>query len=279
MKTILFIATLFLAVQLPAQYYFNDIVGTAETNRLMASYQQNKVRTVSATGYDARGAKATDYTEVQEVKDNGSVLKVSTISNFNKTIVYSTFDDKKRIIRSADSSSAISSITTYDYDANGRVIKVENVTRDSANDFNQVETHLWSYASNGQPAKMWRLINNADSLEVRFSPDEDGNTGDERTFRRGRETGLIYYYYDDKKRLSDIVRYNTKAKKLLPDVLFEYDDNDRVIQKITTTSSNNLNYLIWRYIFNEKGLKTKEALFDKDKQLTGKIEFNYTFGQ
>ena len=26
----------------------------------------------------------------------------------------------------------------------------------------------------------------------------------------------IYYYYDEKNRLTDIVRYNKKAKKLLP---------------------------------------------------------------
>ena len=62
-------------------------------------------------------------------------------------------------------------------------------------------------------------------------------------------------------------------------MLFEYDDKDRVIQKITTTSSIKLGYLIWRYIFDEKGLKTKEALFNDDKQLTGKIEYSYTFSQ
>ena len=65
----------------------------------------------------------------------------------------------------------------------------------------------------------------------------------------------------------------------MPYIMFEYDDSDRVVQKITTTSSLNLGYLIWRYLFNEKGLKTKEALFNKDKELTGKIEYNYTFGQ
>ena len=105
--------------------------------------------------------------------------------------------------------------------------------------------------------------------------DENGNTGDEKTFRKGIETGVIHYYYDDKGRLTDIVRYNTKAKKLLPDILFEYDDNDRIIQKITTTSSINLGYLIWRYIFDERGLKTKEALFNKEKKLLGRIDFSY----
>jgi hypothetical protein len=55
------------------------------------------------------------------------------------------------------------------------------------------------------------------------------------------------------------------------------DKSGRVIQKITTISINNPDYLIWRYLFNEKGLKTKEALFDKLKELEGRIEYSYTF--
>ena len=129
----------------------------------------------------------------------------------------------------------------------------------------------------GNPSKMWRIINEKDSLEIRFFPDEDGLVGDEKTFRKGVETAAIYYYHDDNKRLTDIVRYNSKLKKLLPDMMFEYDEQDRVIQKITTTPSIKVSYLIWRYIYNEKGLKTKEALFNDEKQLTGKIEYNYTF--
>lgn len=279
MKAKFLIVTFLCSGALQAQYYYNDIIGTLETNRQMRTYLDNKVRSVSATGYDQRGSKATDFTELQEVKENGLALKISTIANLNKTVLYSKFDSQARIIRMADSSTAIVSITTYEYDGSGRISRVQNTTKDSANDFNLSELHLWLYNAAGKPDKMWRIINNTDSLEIRFTPDEEGNTGDETTFRKGIETGKIYYYYDDKNRLSDVVRYNTKAKKLLPDILFEYDDNDRVIQKITTTSSNNINYLIWRYIFDSKGLKTKEALFNHNKELTGKIEYNYTFGQ
>ncbi len=125
---------------------------------------------------------------------------------------------------------------------------------------------------------MWRIINTTDSLELRFAADEDGNPGDERSFRKAVEASVVYYYYDDKNRLTDIVRYNTRLKKLLPDMMFEYDEQDRVIQKITTTSSLHMGYLIWRYLFDEKGLKIREALFNNEKELTGKIEYNYVFG-
>lgn len=297
MKAILLPLLFLYSFAVQAQYYYKDIIGTQEINRQMKSYQLNKVKTVSVSGFDQRGSKATDFSEFHEVKENGTALKSTTFNNFNKTLTYSRFDNQGRIIIMTDSSTAVVSVTTYQYDANGRISRIQNSNRDSANDFNQAEVHVWLYNAAGRPEKMWRIINTTDSLEIRFTPDENGNPGDERTYKKGVETsqyyyyyddqkklqyvqtGSIYYYYDDRNRLTDIVRFNLKASRLLPDVLFEYDDNDRVIQKITTTSSVNLGYLIWRYIFDEKGLKTKEAMFNNNKQLTGKIEYNYTFGQ
>ncbi|HQZ75012.1 MAG TPA: RHS repeat protein [Chitinophagaceae bacterium] len=285
MKILLLPVTLLTSLALQAQYYYNDIIGTQETNNLMKSYVANKVKTVSATGYDNRGVKATDFSEFQEVKENGRVLKNSSINNFNKTVVYSRFDEKGRVINITDSSTAIQSSTTYTYDATGRVSQILNVVKDSASDFDHSETHQWFYSASGKPEKMWRILNNTgaentiDSLEVRFITDEDGNTAEEKTYKKGVETSYLYYYYDDRNRLLDIVRYNTRLRKLMPDIMFEYDEKDNIAQKTTTTSSLHLGYLIWRYIYDEKGLKTKEVLFNNDKQITGKIEFTYTFGQ
>ena len=283
MKNALLLFSLFLSITLHAQYYYNDIIGTRETNRQMQTYLANKVRSVAATGYDQRGMKASDYSELHEIKENGKALRASSIINLNKSVIYSRFDDKGRVISMTDSTGGIASTTTYTYDEAGRLSLVRNSIRDTANDFNQVESHVWLYDNGGKPYKMWRLISNGeqgpvDSLEIRFVTDEDGNTGEERTYRKGFETGYLYYYYDDKNRLSDIVRYNSKLRTLVPDLMFEYDDNDRVIQKITTLSNLNMGaYLIWRYVYDEKGLKSKEALFNHEKQMTGKIDFLYSF--
>ena len=297
MKAILLPFVLFFSIAVQAQYYYNDIIGTLETNRQMKTYLVNKVKTVTVTGTDQRGTKTSDFSEYQEVKENGTALKISSFSNLTKTVTYSKFDAQGRIIRMTDSSTAIESITTYEYDASDRITRVQNTINDAAKDFNQVEVHQWIYNAAGKPDKMWRTINGSDSLEIRFIADEDGNPADERVYKKGVETsqyysyyndekqlkfvqtGAIYYYYDDQNRLTDVVRFNLKARRLLPDFMFEYDDKDRVIQKITTTANLKLGYLIWRYIFDEKGLKAKEALFNDEKKLTGKIEYNYTFGQ
>jgi antitoxin component YwqK of YwqJK toxin-antitoxin module len=145
---------------------------------------------------------------------------------------------------------------------------------DSTGNFTQTESHIWIY-KNELPEKMWRIINKTDSLEVRFNSDENGNLTEELYFKNNKNTGQLFYYYDQKNRLTDIVRFNTKAKKLLPDFMFEYDEKNQVIQKTTTTSSQNIGYLTWRFLYNEKGLKTKEALFNKEKKMINRIDFTY----
>lgn len=274
---------LLFSLTLSSQYYYDDILGSTETSQLMQNYLANRVQMVTATGYDSKGVRATDFAEVNEIRENGRLLRQSSISQFKKTVTLSRFDERGRIISITDSAADIQGITVYTYDEAGRVSRVENKVLDSANAFNHTETHWWYYNASGKPEKMWRVISNAgaegspDSLEIRFVADEKGHVAEERTFRREVETGYLYYYYDDQDRLLDIVRFNTRLKKLLPDIMFEYDENGRIAQKTTTTSSLHLGYLIWRYIYNEKGLKTKEVLFNSDKQITWKIEYSYTF--
>ena len=285
MKPFLLSIAIFCSMVLRAQYYYNDIIGTQETNRQMQTFLANKVKMVVATGYTPQGAKATDFAEVQEITENGKTLKISRNTALTHSSFYNRFDAQNRLISIIDTSLGIQNTTSYEYDGGGRIITIQNTVKDPATDINMVELHRWIYNKDGKVEKMWRTINGADSLEIRLIADENGNPGEERTFRSGYETDMLYYYFDDRNRITDIVRYNKRVKKLLPDIIISYDDADRVIQRITSTPGDNLRattwvgYIIWRYIYNDKGLKTKEALFDNEQQLTGKIEYNYTFGQ
>lgn len=285
MKPLLLPAAFFCSIALQAQYYYNDIIGTQETNRQMQTYLANKVKMVTAAGYTPQGSKATDFAEVQEITENGKILKISRNTELTHSSFYNRFDAQTRLISIIDTSFGIQNTTSYEYDAGGRIITIQNTVKDPATGINMVELHQWLYNKDGKVEKMWRTINGTDSLEIRFIADENGNPGEERSFRNGYETDMLYYYFDDKNRITDIVRYNKKVKKLIPDEILSYDDADRVIQRITSTPGDNLRittwvgYIIWRYIYNEQGLKTKEALFDNEQHLTGKIEYSYTFGQ
>ena len=274
MKKLPFLFLLLFYFAANSQYYYKDIVAAADITRLMKTYTTNDIKKITAKGITPEGGAASEFSEVGEI--NGTTLKVTTNNNKAISTLKYSFNDRGLLISSVDSAINVKSTSTYTYDANGKIISISNsaTDADSSGDFSQTEVHQYIY-KDGKLDKMWRIINKKDSLEVRFGTDEHGNVIEERNFRRGVLADPIYYYYDDRNRLTDIVRFNYKANRLLPDYLFEYDDNDRVIQKITTTSGNNLGYLTWRYLFDEKGLKTKEALFNKDKQLQGRIDFSY----
>ena len=277
MKNILIgIALVFPAVSF-CQYYYNDILDARVTGEKMKNYTQQKVKTITATGYDARGAKTTDFNEWQEINAEKRILKITTRNGQQVSRQYYQFDTQFKLTSIVDSSGDIKSSTIYTYDNSGNITSIKTTTKDSLQDFNEMVEHQYVYNAAGKPEKLWRIVNGTDSSEYRLSLEENKNVADEQLFRRGVGIDPIYYYYDEKNRLTDIVRFNKKAQKLLPTVMFEYDDADRIIQKMTILSSNNPDYLIWRYLYNEKGLKTKEALFNKQKELTGRIEYAYTF--
>jgi YD repeat-containing protein len=278
MKNVLLTIALFSNITTFCQYYYNDITDARAIGEKMKNYIDRKVKTITATGYDARGAKTTDFNEWQEINAEKKLLKISARNAQQVTRQYYQFDDQNRLTGITDSSGDIKSTTAYNYDNNGNLILIKTSIKDSLQDFTETIEHQYQYSNGKKPEKLLRIINGKDSSEYRFTIDEKGNVVDEQLYRRGVGTDPIYYYYDEKDRLTDVVRYNKKAKKLLPTLMFEYDESDRIIQKMTILSTNNPDYLIWRYIFNDKGLKTKEALFNKQKELTGRIEYTCTFG-
>jgi len=166
----------------------------------------------------------------------------------------------------------------YTYDEKNNPLLIKNTVTDADDSIYANEVHQWFYNEQGKPVRMLKILND-DTTEVRFTLDNKGNVIEEFPFVKKIAGEKTYYYYDDKNRLTDIVRFNTKAHRLLPDYMFEYTEKNQVSQKITTLSMMDLGYLIWRYVYDDKGLKIKEASFNKDKVMTGKIEYSYRYGQ
>ena len=269
-----------------AQYYYKDIVGTQEINQTIKLYLSNKVTSVEATGFDSEGMKNSDFSEVQTFLAARNIWK---ISNRNKTTIsnqYYRFDPKGLLTSITDSSASLISTTTFTYDERNNPVVIKNTVSDADDSINQSETHQWFYNNDGKPMRMLRIVNGNDTTDVRFTLDEKGNVIQEWPFIRKISREKTYYYYDDQGRMTDIVRFNVKARRLLPDYMFEYSSNNQLVQKITTLSSSSLPYLTWRYAYNDKGLKSKEATYIKTRggssnsewTMTGKIEYVYGFG-
>jgi hypothetical protein len=276
MKTIALVFFLLAASASRAQYYYKDIIGTRESSDMIKTYQRTGVTRVRVTSYDAENTRNDDFFVEQTFSKPHNLLRTITRSGLSAESVLTTYTDSEgNVLKTVDSSEAIISTTEYQYDGSGKLVLVKSSSTDSARRINETEIHRWEY-NNGLPVRMLRLINNSDTTVVDFKV-EGGNVAEERSTRRGIKAEPVYYYYNASSRLTDIVRFNNKVKRLLPEYMFEYGPDGKVIQKITVPA-NSSDYLIWRYQYNSDGLKIKEAIYDRHKTLNGKIEYEYSRG-
>lgn len=278
MRTILTLLKLMIFHTISAQYYYKDILGTKESNQIFDKYQTLKVRSVAITSFEEDGTKSENFICEQVFTPSTRSLKTNTKSGVSdESVLISYYDENGLLTQTIDSSSNIVSKSIYLYNEDKSLHSLKNISTETTKQLSEISEHHWYYDAQGRPLKMLRTTNVIDTILIEFIRDDSTNIVEERSYKKGTLYSTVYYYYDAENRLTDIVRYNPKVKKLLPDFMFEYSESNQIIQKITVPA-NNSNYQIWRYQYNTNGLRIKEALYDKNKKLTGKIEYQYRYG-
>jgi len=276
MKLLTLITLLLIASTSNCQYYYKDIIGSEQTTNLLKAYKTNKVSRVVVTSYDGENTKMDEFYVEQQFTPEA--LKTITRSNVsNESILISYIDANNRVTKTIDSSDVVTSYTNYTYNSDGLLLSTISSSIDTGKTSTQTEQHIWQY-QNRKPVSMLRIKNNNDTTYIHFRLDDKGNVSEEQETHKGITAEPIYYYYDDNGRLTDIVAFSKRAKRLLPEYMFEYSPANQVIQQITVPD-NSSQYTIWRYQYDDKGLKIKEAIYNKQKQLTGKLEYQYSFNQ
>jgi len=258
------------------QHYYNDLVVTGDNMKKQAVYKQQGVKSVRFSSYDNNNQPIEGFKCDQIVKNNGSEIVTTTtdpLSGSSENTSY--FNNTGQLIRSVDTTDGSKTVITYAYDGNGRINNIISTAISAGNYINK-EQHLWYYDANGKPQRMLKIKNNTDTTTVTFVADEKGNPGEEKSMHARQPQPSYYYYYNDDNRLTDIVRYNARAKRLLPDYVFEYDAKGRTATMMVVTEGTG-DYQKWYYTYDEKGLKVKDECFSKTKILIGKIVYQYQF--
>jgi hypothetical protein len=272
MKTVFLTILLLATTNVYSQYYYNDIITTQQTNEQYLLLKKNHIQQVSAKSYEADGEATTDFLLEQKIAANGS--EIETTSDFPSTgkSEAQSFYVNDKLNKTITNSDRVTTTVTYTYD-NNNLKSITTQTADTFMNSSSGEAHLWFYEDN-QPVKMLLIKNANDTTTIELIKDEHGDVGEERWRKKGRLLEHYFYYYNDQHKLTDIVRFNTKAQQLLPDFLFEYDDTGRLIQftQIPVASDN---YLVWHYEYGANGLKQKELCFNKQKQPVGSIQYTY----
>ena len=256
-----------------AQYYYSDIVGTKQTNqqyKLLRAFQFKRISAVSFEGSEP----SKDFLLEQIISDDGRqiITHSATVGNMESYFI-SNYQNNK-VTKTVDSGNNAINTVLYEYDNAGRIMSTSAASRDFDGTFTNKEQHLWSYNDKGWPAKMIKIKNQTDTTLVTFTIDDQENVAEEKWAKNNRTIETYYYYYNPKKQLTDIVRFSRKAKAMIPDYIFEYDTKGHIIQ-MTQTQSGSANYFVWKYIYNENNLKEKEIVFNKEKEMLGRIEYKY----
>lgn len=269
--TILF---LFFSVGAQAQYYYKDLITSLQTMERTAGYKTQKVRNVNVISIENTGERTEDFSGTQTISSDFKKVVTSFNTPMSGASELTTFfDDKGRIVKSIDTADGSYSESQYFYNDRNLLEKMANVST-SAGNKTETEDHLWTYTNSGQPEKMLRIKNGGDTTVVNFVLDEQGNVAEENSTRRGTALPSFYYYYDNKNRLTDIVSYNVKAKRLLPLYIFEYTNGDQLASMLVVPEGTD-DYQKWMYEYNGSGLKIKETCLNKKKQVLGRIEYAY----
>lgn len=274
MRTLLTLACVFVFTCCYSQYYFNDIVSTQLSNDQYKLLRSNKVKKIKATSFEADNTVTEGFSLEEEISMDGKRIILSTATSAGNSSVTNRFYELSKLKRTQSTNHGIDTKTEYTYSDKGLLQKLFFTTTDTAMKAVSTEAHEWAYNEAGQPVSMLKIKNKTDTTQVELIKDEQGLIVEEHWKKKNRTIETYYYYYDANKQLTDIVRYNAKLKKLLPDFQYEYDANGRVSQVIQVSMGSS-SYFTWRYTYNEKGLKQKEVGYDKEKKMIGRIEYTY----
>ena len=272
-NVLLFVSVFFASTYVNAQYYYLDIVGTKQTNQTYKLLRAFQYKHINATSFEGN-VPSKDFVLDQTITADGRqiITRSATIGSTESFFISHYLNN--RIVKTVDSSRNAINTVTYDYDNSGKLLSTNNISEDFDGTFKSSESHVWSYNEKGLPLKMLKVKNNTDTTLVTFSLDEQDNVAEEKWSKNNRTLETYYYYYNPKKQLTDVVRYNVKAKTMLPDFMFEYDAKGHIVQ-MTQTQKGSANYLVWKYIYNDEGIKQKEVVYNKQKEMLGRIEYSY----
>ena len=270
----LLLGCFFLIHPVTAQYFYKDQLVPHQTMQQFGRYKEQKIHKVKLNSFENDGQPSADFIGEQSINNNFTQV----ITHINAPVtgeseLTTLYDAKGWITKTIDTTDGSGSTAEYSYNAKGQIEKITSASA-SAGLAKEKEEHIWSYNQDGRPEKMMRVKNDTDTTLVNFVLDENGNVAEENSRRNGVGLPSVYYYYDVNKRLTDIVSYSSKAKRLLPIYIFEYNEAGQPLSMIVVPEGSD-NYQKWYYQYNAEGLKTRESCFNKKKQLLGKIEYDY----
>lgn len=254
------------------QYYYTDLVGLQQTQKNYDILRKNRIKEISGTGASAEG-EVTILSKTEIPTDGKRITRTLSENNSTKELVYQ-FYELGRLKKTAIKKPGTETIIEYQYNPNGLLTTLVSTTKDSASGSSSAELHQWEYSLSGAPKKMIKKTSGMDSVTVEFQTDSSGLVIEETWIKKDKKIETYYFYYNPDNRISDIVRFNTTAQKLLPDYVFEYNEKGQLV-KMIQIGLNGRNITHWDYSYFPNGLREMEIAKDRNKNLIISTQYQF----
>lgn len=273
-KLVSVILVLLVSFSSSAQYYYSDIVLNKIANANYALLKANKVKKINTVNNSTATEEENKTSLTQSFSNDWQTLTTETgLYAGIKSVAITTYQND-RIVKKEEEGKNVNTTITYSYDMNGRLSAINSFSNDTSVNFGFDEQHIFSYNNAGTLIKMLKVKNKRDTTLIKFITDDQGNIGEERWYRDNELVETYYYYYNEKRQLTDVVKFNLKAERMLPEFLFDYDAAGNLAQ-MTQIPYGSSNYFVWKYSYGPKGLKERETCFNKQGNILGTIEYTY----
>lgn len=262
--------------RIQAQYYYKEIISNKQAVAERNLLQEQKIRKVIVHSFEGDKTVSEGFFCEKKIGKDYRFIETYTKSNISgRSILTSIFNEHGLLMQSTDSSDFTVSSNKYFYDEKNNVTGMKAFSHSNEDDFatTLTEEHQYKYDSKNKPVQMLRIRNAKDSALIDFLQDAKGNITDE--IEPGQNGKHFYFYYDDKNRLTDIVKFNVVKGALKPDFLFEYNRQNQLIKMVTVEEGVSGDYYTWEYIYGDEGQRIIEKCFSKDHNLLGYFEYEY----
>jgi YD repeat-containing protein len=271
----LLVVTCLFSISAYSQYYYKDIWNNQQLVKEFNILKNDNLTTIKIKSFEDDNQPSEGFFCEKKINKNYTQSQMISKSNVTgQSLLVSDYNADGKPVKTTDDTPTTTSITEYEYDQNGQLKMIKTVTKGDDDSEKITETHEYSYDEKGRPLKMLRKKGNAVISTIHFVSDANGNIIEENVEGKSATDKKYYYYYDDKNRLTDVVHYNERAERLLPNYMYEYNALNQPKQMISTEEGGS-NYFIWKYTYNDKNLRETEKCFSKERRLLGTIEYDY----
>ncbi len=274
MKKVIILVTLVLILSQVAfsQFYYSDILLNKQGNANYLNLKNNKVIKIVINNE----SKEDGVTIKQVFKDSWNTLITEAQLSIGISNTSTQYYENNLIVKKEEDIKNVNSTINYFYNEKGKLVQINSKSIDTSVNKSFEENHIFSYDSQGILDKMFKIKNNSDTTFITFLKDEKNNVIEENWLFKNKLIETYYYYYNNQNLLTDIVKFNLKVNRMLPEFLFEYSINNALVQ-LTQIPFGSSNYFIWKYTYNEKQLKEKEIGFNKQSEKIGEMFYNYEY--